>query len=390
MSAEPMDFFCYIQGTVYDISSLSRMIMARRLLADSRIRWLWRIIVVSVAKIRQKIVGWLQRIVPEGMVEFLRSLDRQAGLTLELESAHQGKPIDVSDFDVVHLTLPQAYRCVKASSRPRFVVTIHDCTHRIFPEFHLDETVGAVEKGIQFALSRDAHFITDSEATRTVFLSEYEADPHRVTVIPLAVDRTRFTRVEDPTVLSRIRSKYSIPEHPYFLALSTLEPRKNLLNTAKAFACFRREYPETETFLIIAGRKGWKCEGLLTDQSVRDDRIVFTGFVEDDDLPALYSSAIALLFVSHYEGFGLPALEGMSCGLPVVFGASGALPEVVGEAGLAADPNDLLDIRDKLAQLALNSDLREELSLKALARVEQFSWSNTVERTLEIYRRAFS
>lgn len=385
--SEPWHFSCYIQGKVYELSSLSWMILSRRLLGESRIRLFWWALVVSAARTRQKLVKWFRRLAPAGTVEFLRSLDRQAGLTAELESAHQGKPIDASDFDVVHLTLPQAYRCIKPSSRTKFVVTIHDCTHRLFPEFHLDETVRAVEKGIQFALSRNAHFITDSETTRKEFLSEYEADPDRVTVIPLAVDRNRFSRVENSNTLSQIRSKYRIPERPYFLALSTPEPRKNLVNTAKAFVCFRREHPETETLFVIAGRKGWKFEELLTDQSIRDDRIVFTGFVEDGDLPALYSSAIALLFISHYEGFGLPALEGMSCGLPVIFGARGALPEVVGEAGLPADPNDLLDIKDKLAQLALNSDLREELSLKALARVDQFSWAETVARTLEIYRR---
>jgi glycosyltransferase involved in cell wall biosynthesis len=170
--------------------------------------------------------------------------------------------------------------------------------------------------------------------------------------------------------------------------LSTLEPRKNLLNTTKAFVGFRREHPEAEISLVIAGRKGWKFEELITDQSAKDDRIVFTGFVEDEDLPALYSSACALLFVSHYEGFGLPALEGMNCGLPVIYGKDGALPEVVGDAGLPASSNDILDIQDKIARLALDRDLREELSVRALARVDQFSWADTVQKTLEIYRKA--
>jgi glycosyltransferase involved in cell wall biosynthesis len=251
----------------------------------------------------------------------------------------------------------------------------------------LEENVRDAEAGIKFALDRRAHFITNSEATRAEFLSEYDADPARVTVTPLAVDRSRFTRVDDPDASSRIRSKYGITERPFFLALSTLEPRKNLINTARAFVSFRREHPDTETLLVIAGREGWKFGDLLSDQSARDERIFFTGFVDDDDLPVLYSNAIALLFISHYEGFGLPALEGMSCGLPVVYGVRGALPEVVGDGGLPADPNDVDDIQEKLARIALNPGLREELSTKALARADQFSWADTVDRTLQIYLR---
>ena len=386
-SAEPWSFYCYIHGKVYGISSLSRMILARRLLIEGRFQILLRSLVSGAAKFRQKLAGLFKSWFSERRVKLLKELDRKSGVTAQLEYAHQGRPIDGSEYDVVHLTLPQSYRCIKPSSQSRFVVTIHDCTHRRFPEFHLEENVKAAEEGIQFALDRRAHFITNSNATCEELLSEYKIKPDRVTVTPLAVDRSRFTKVEDTEASRQIRSKYGIPELPFFLTLSTLEPRKNLINTVRAFVRFRREYPGAKTNLVIAGREGWKFGDVLSDQSARDDRIFFTGYVEDDDLPVLYSGAIALLFVSHYEGFGLPALEGMSCGLPVIFGATGALPEVVGDAGIPADPNEVGDIQEKLARLAFNSDLREDLSLKALARVDQFSWADTVEKTLEVYQK---
>jgi glycosyltransferase involved in cell wall biosynthesis len=321
----------------------------------------------------------------EDTIQYLKSVDQKAGMTQQLEYVHQGKPVDASAYDVVHLTLPQAYRCIERSSRSRFVVTIHDCTHRKFPQFHLEDNIKAAEGGIQFALARGARFITNSETTRREFLTEYEVDPSHVSVTPLAVDRSRFSRVVDPLASERIRAKYGIPEAPFLLALSTLEPRKNLINTARAFVSFRRQYPEDETSLVIAGREGWKFGDLLSDQSARDDRIFFTGYVEDEDLPLIYSSAVALLFVSHYEGFGLPALEGMSCGLPVIFGG-GALPEVVGEAGLPANPNSVDDIQRRIAEISLRPGLRQRLSLKALARAEDFSWAETTRKTLEVYR----
>jgi glycosyltransferase involved in cell wall biosynthesis len=184
-----------------------------------------------------------------------------------------------------------------------------------------------------------------------------------------------------------MRSKYGIPDQPFFLALSTLEPRKNLVNTAKAFVSFKKKYPDTKIQLVIAGKEGWKFGDLLSNQAVREDGVLFTGYVEEDDLPLLYSNALALLFVSHYEGFGLPALEGMSCGLPVVFGKGGALPEVVGEGGVSAEPDDIKDIQRRLARLAFSPDLRNELASKAMARASHFSWDETAEKTLDIYRR---
>jgi glycosyltransferase involved in cell wall biosynthesis len=266
-------------------------------------------------------------------------------------------------------------------------VTIHDCTHRKFPQFHLEENLRAAEEGIRFALDRDAFFIANSEATRREFLSEYGVDPSRIAVTSLAVDRSRFRKSGDREAMIRVRSRYGFPADPYFLALSTLEPRKNLINAAKAFVSFRKDHPEARTCLVIAGKEGWKFGDLLSDQSARDDRIFFTGYIEEEDLPLLYSNAVALLFVSHYEGFGLPALEAMSCGSPVVFSNRGALPEVVGEGGLSADPDDVEDIKRKLVQLAFDIDLRKSLSSKALARSDDFSWEKTARDTLEIYLR---
>ena len=382
--SDDWEFDVYVRGKVLELLSLAKKLGAGQPLNVGRA--VYRVVDLT-ARSRQFLGDYLRRVAPETLVARLMAFDRRTGLSVKLEEAHQGKPIDASAYDLVHLTLPQAYWCIDPVSRTKFVVTIHDCTHRSFPEFHLDENVRAAEEGMQFALQRNAFFLTNSETTRQELLAEYEVDPERVVTTPLAVDRSSFTRIVDPAASERMRSKYGLPHRPYFLALSTLEPRKNLINTARAFVAFRKKHPDSELAFVIAGKEGWKFGDFLSDQSARDSRIFFTGFVDEKDLPLLYSDALALLFVSHYEGFGLPALEGMSCGLPVIYGEGGALPEVVGDGGLQADPNDVDDIQEKLARIAINPDLREELSLKALDRADQFSWADTVKQTLEVYRK---
>ena len=379
------ELYCYIHGKVFELSSLASMIQAGRQLDDRPLRRFRNMITAQVALARQDIAGRLRKVVSGSTLDRIKQLDRKSGLTRQLEDAHQGKSIEASSFDLVHLSLPQAYRCLQPSSRTSLLVTIHDCTHRNFPTFHLEQNVRAAENGIQFALERDAYFLANSETTRQDFISQYGVSKDRVTVTPLAVDRSRFTRNTDPEEIHRIRLKYNLPQRPYFLALSTLEPRKNLLNTARAFVALRRMQPDTDIALVIAGKEGWKFGELLSDQSARDDRIFFTGYVDDEDLPILYSGALALSFVSFYEGFGLPALEAMSCGLPVVYGDRGALPEVVGEAGLPADPNDVSDIRTKLLRFINEPRLGEALGREAVRRAGHYSWARTAETTLEVY-----
>jgi glycosyltransferase involved in cell wall biosynthesis len=115
---------------------------------------------------------------------------------------------------------------------------------------------------------------------------------------------------------------------------------------------------------------------------------MFTGYVSEDDLPALYSGAVCFAYPSYFEGFGLPPLEAMQCGAPVIVGNRTSLPEVVGDAGLQFDPFDSQALAQALWQVLENTDLRDTLRVQGLARAQQFHWHHTARKTLHVYEQA--
>ena len=290
------------------------------------------------------------------------------------------------DYDVVHLTQPQSYLHFQ-NCRRKMVTTVHDLTHLRFPQFHLQDNIDNANRGMRLAIEKNSEFIAVSNATRKDLLSDYPMiGPDQVHVIHEACNPQQFKPSNNRESHTAVRLKYRIPEHPFLLSLSTLEPRKNLLNAVKAFLRLTREKPEICINFVVAGKTGWKHDALSSMAAARTNRLIFTGFVDDGDLAALYSAALAFSYVSFYEGFGLPPLEAMSCGTPVVYGNNSAMVEVVGNGGLAADPNDVEDIKKKYEIMALNTGIRSYTAQMALERSRQFTWETTARKTLDAYK----
>lgn len=192
--------------------------------------------------------------------------------------------------------------------------------------------------------------------------------PSMIFPVPLAVDTMTFHR----------RSSTSIKQDgmggKYILTVGTLEPRKNLQMLIEAFSSIARDIPGHN--LVIVGRRGW-LKQLNLPASMRE-RIVFTGFVEKDELIRLYAGAELFVFPSLYEGFGMPLLEAMSCGAPVLAADTSSLPEVGGEACEYADPNSPEDFARQIVHILGDEELRNQLSSKGQERVRLFNWDRTV------------
>ena len=342
--------------------------------------------IVEAVRIRQKLADAVTARTPF-LTRPLRKIDDKLSLTRNLEKAHLGALADPRKYDLIHLTLPQSFQMIEDLEASRYLVTVHDCTHKLFPEFHTRPNIDASERGMEFALKKAANFITVSTSTGADLLELYDVPPERVTTIYEGSNPLTFHPVSDQTRLNALRKEYGIPEGvPYLLTLSTLEPRKNLSNTLKAFSRLLRDMPDSPVHLVIAGQLGWKYDQFLSDLESHRERVIFTDFVPDKNLAALYSGALAFSFVSHYEGFGLPALEAMACEVPVVYGNRGSLPEIVERAGLAADPNNIDQISRCFVALIQDPELRSKLSRRAVKRAAEFSWDTMARRTAEIYR----
>jgi glycosyltransferase involved in cell wall biosynthesis len=196
-------------------------------------------------------------------------------------------------------------------------------------------------------------------------------------------------RPASPPEVEAARRRHGI-DRPYLLSVGTIQPRKNLLRLIDAWAAYLSSSPATAAMLVIAGKPGWltqQIERRAADLGIVD-RVHYTGYVADGDLPALLSGAIAYLLPSLYEGFGLPVLEAQACGTPVLTSTTSSLPEVAGDAAVLVDPMDTAAIRDGIARLIEDAELREGLRARGLARVADRSWEHTARRTLAVLESA--
>ena len=286
--------------------------------------------------------------------------------------------------DVVHVqyTAPPRTPCA-------LVATIHDLSFEHLPETFKRRSRAQLRLTVRRTAKKAAQILTLSEFSRRDIIETYALDPERVFVTPPAAP-SHFVPVTDVTELRRIRMTYGI-QRDYILALGSIQPRKNLVRLIKAYESLRgvvssEQLPQ----LVLAGRRGWLEAETIRAAELSEARgdILFTGYVPDADLPAVYSGALCFAYPSYFEGFGLPILEAMQCGTPVIAGNRTSLPGVAGDAALLVDPFDQAAIGNGLVRLIKNADYRAELRVKGLDRAAAFSWKNTARLTLEAYERA--
>jgi glycosyltransferase involved in cell wall biosynthesis len=265
----------------------------------------------------------------------------------------------------------------------RCVVTVHDLGYLYHPQAHTRFQNVYLRWSTRYNARAAARVLADSQATRQDLIRHYRIPPEKIVVVYPGRDET-LAPVTDPAALAAVRERYGLPS-PYLLYVGTLHPRKNLARLVQAFASLPRELVPGLR-LVLAGQKGWLYDEILDQVELLglSDRVVFTGYVPDADLPALLSGALAFVFPSLYEGFGFPLLEAMACGTPVVCSDVSSLPEVAGDAALLVDPLDVEALAGALRRLAVDGDLRRDLVERGFQQAQRFSWRRCAEQTLEV------
>jgi glycosyltransferase involved in cell wall biosynthesis len=264
------------------------------------------------------------------------------------------------------------------------VVTIHDVIY-LACKGDLPSFFGRLYyRAMMAAAARRAdRIITDSEFSKQDIMRHLNVGSSRIEVIYPAAAR-EFQRVTDESALQQVRSKYGISGQ-YILYTGIFKPRKNHDGLLRAFKHLLNEIGDAQ--LVIAGPGNEKEASLrrLADELGIAARVVFTGFVAEADLPALYSAAHIYACPSLYEGFGFTVLEAMACGVPVVCSAATSLPEVAGDAALYADSRIPEQFGRALAEVWTNRDLRNRLVHKGYENLRRFSWERTAEQILNVY-----
>jgi glycosyltransferase involved in cell wall biosynthesis len=298
-------------------------------------------------------------------------------LTVELRR----RPVDILH---VQYTSPPFTPCP-------VVNTIHDLSFEHLPETFKRRSWRQMRLTIRRSAQAAAHIVTDSNFSREDILTTYNLPPDRVTATPLAAS-SRFKPVLDESELERVRLKYGVVGD-YILTVGSIQPRKNMPRLIRAFAALCRESSmQSLPTLVVAGKRAWLYEETLeaAENSLVRDKILFTGYVPEKDLPALYTAARCFVYPSYFEGFGIPALEAMRCGTPTIAGDRSCFPEIIADGGLLVDPFDEQAILQGLMKVLSDDKLRKDLKEKGMKRASLYDWRETARQTLEVYEKVYA
>jgi alpha-1,3-rhamnosyl/mannosyltransferase len=284
----------------------------------------------------------------------------------------------VGPVDVFHAT---NFLLTHPVDRAKRVVTFHDLTVLLFPQWHPAKRLREMRAGLPASVAVADRIIVVSHATKDDVVKHLAVDPERIAVVPLAVDASfrPLPRADVETALAPL----GLAPGSYLLFLGTREPRKNLGRLLEAAVRTGADVGP----LVIAGADGWGTDDLRPRiaELARQGRVRALGYVPEALRPALLSGARVFVYPSLYEGFGLPPLEAMACGTPAVTSNVSALPETVGDAALMIDPLDVDALADAIRRLWQDEALRAELRARGLARAREFSWERTARLTLAAY-----
>jgi glycosyltransferase involved in cell wall biosynthesis len=272
------------------------------------------------------------------------------------------------------------------------LLTVHDLSFIRDPDSAVPSLRRYLNAVVPRSVARADRVLADSQATKADLIALFGTPVQKIDVLLSGVDG-RFRPIRDPAALAAVRAKYHLGEGPFILAVGTIQPRKNYRRLIQAFGKVVGQWwqvgPQTmgNVNLVIAGGKGWLFNDIFAEVERLDlqTRVRFIGFVDDADLPALYSAASLFAHVSLYEGFGLPALEAMACGTPVLGSSVSSIPEVVGEAGLLVNPVDVDAIAAGLIGLLKDASTRDAFMRDGLQRAARFTWEAAAKQLLSIY-----
>ncbi len=297
---------------------------------------------------------------------------------LMLEGLH---PLFARATDVFHgLDARLPGRWMKAKK----VVTIHDVFSSLqSTEFATEEFRALKARRYAEVLHQADAIVCVSHCVKRDVLQTLKPDPAKLHVIHEAGGENFSPR--DPETVAAVRRKHGL-DRPYFIFVGSVNRRKNVPALVRAFAMARAQTKSDMQF-AIAGRIGFGGDEIRAaiEASKDTDAIKLLGYVADDDIPALYTGARALLFATLYEGFGIPAIEAFACGCPVIGATVGSLPEIIEDAGLLADPKSVESIAAQIARMMTDDALHRTCAEKGLARAKLFSWDKAARECLELY-----
>lgn len=262
-----------------------------------------------------------------------------------------------------------------------YILTAHDISFEFFPEFlsikrRLWHKIVQPKKIFQNA----AGIIAVSNNTRQDLIETYAIAPQQVQTIHSGIATNYKIIKRDDGRLKEIKKRYQLPEK-FVLFLGTLEPRKNIETLIAAFNIFQKQHPEY--FLVVAGKRGWKCAGIEKNIS-RTPNVICAHFIRDAEKRYFYNAATMFVYPSYYEGFGFPPLEAMACGCPVITSNNSSLTEICTNAALLINPYDINDLFRAMNEMLIQ-ETNQLYRQRGIERARQFNWYTTAQKLLNVF-----
>lgn len=269
------------------------------------------------------------------------------------------------------------------------LLTVHDLSFVRAPETTTPVLKAYLDVVVPRSVKRATHVLADSQATKDDLVELYGTPSQKVTVLLGGVN-PEFAPVHDRARRQAVRRRYNLPDNPYVFSVGTVQPRKNYARLIEAMAALGPEFDDIH--LVIAGGRGWLDAPIFqaVDAHGLGERVHFTGFVEDVDLPALYAEAVCLAYPSLYEGIGLPVLEAMACGVPVITSNISSMPEIAGDAAVLIDPYNRDQLTAALHRVLSQDSLRADLIARGRVQVAYFTWERAARQLRDVYERMLS
>ncbi len=264
------------------------------------------------------------------------------------------------------------------------IAVIYDMAYKTCPETVSKDTRLWLENIMEETCQRADMIVTISQFSKQEIVKYMQVDPQKIRIVPCGVDLNVYKPNYKQTEITAVREKYRVPEK-YLLYVGTLEPRKNIEHMIEAYAQLLNEL-EFPPALVIGGKRGWMYEQIFAkvNEYGIQDHVVFTGYLDEGDVPLLMKAAEAFVFPSLYEGFGMPPLEAMACGVPVICSNRSSLPEVVGQAGLLVNPLSVRELMESMKRVILDKRLRETLSRRGVEQAQKYTWNAAAEAMIKV------
>ncbi len=284
------------------------------------------------------------------------------------------------------------------SKSPR-VLVVHDLSFKYFPEFfNFRRKIWHFSMGVEKQIKQAEKIIVDSKATKETLKNTFKLDEKKIKIIYGGLEKSfeeiilsnpqnKVDSLKKSFLAKGVKEKYGLPDN-YFLYLGTIEPRKNILNIAKAFCLLKEKEEFKNYYLVLAGKNGWLYKKILKDifnLRCKND-IILTGPILKQEKKFVYLFAKVFVYPSFFEGFGFPPLEAMACQVPVIVSNRSSLPEVVQKGALLVDPYNIGEIAKALEEVVLSDNLRRYLISQANKNIKNFNWKKSAKEVLDVFQ----